>query len=181
MTNTIDQDAYLAAWHFACRSHLGQTLPGSPLPYINHIGGVVMEVLVALGREPVDQPDLAVQCALLHDVLEDTETGYGQIESQFGRPVAQGVLALSKDPNITDKTARMSDSLARIRRQPKEVWMVKLADRITNLQPPPTHWTPERIASYLSEAKHILQELAAGSPLLAARLEQKISAYRAYL
>ena len=29
--------------------------------------------------------------------------------------------------------------------QPIEVWMVKLADRITNLLPPPAHWNEEKI------------------------------------
>jgi (p)ppGpp synthase/HD superfamily hydrolase len=55
--------------------------------------------------------------------------------------------------------------------------MVKLADRITNLQPPPSHWTPERITSYREEAVEILQTLKDASPHLAARLEEKIERY----
>jgi (p)ppGpp synthase/HD superfamily hydrolase len=34
----------------------------------------------------------------------------------------------------------MLDSLNRTKQLQKEVWAVKLADRITNLQTPPTHW-----------------------------------------
>lgn len=33
----------------------------------------------------------------------------------------------------------MKDSLKRIKKQPKEISMVKMADRITNLQIPPGH------------------------------------------
>lgn len=35
---------------------------------------------------------------------------------------------------------QMEDSLRHIRLRPKEIWAIKLADRITNLQPPPSHW-----------------------------------------
>jgi (p)ppGpp synthase/HD superfamily hydrolase len=38
--------------------------------------------------------DLAIQYALLHDVLKETPTTYHDIEQQFGAAVAKGVLAL---------------------------------------------------------------------------------------
>lgn len=47
--------------------------------------------------------------------------------------VAGGALALTKDENIADKTEKIADSLHRIKLQPRESWMVKLADRVTNL------------------------------------------------
>jgi len=47
-----------------------------------------------------------------------------------------GVSALSKDEAVP-KEKELEDSLHRIREQPAEILMVKLADRITNLQPPP--------------------------------------------
>jgi hypothetical protein len=66
----------------------------------------------------------------------------------------------------------------RLLKQPREIRMVKLADRITNLQPPPpSHWTPERITSYREEAVEILKTLKDASPHLAARLEEKIERY----
>lgn len=74
----------------------------------------------------------------------------------------------------------MLDSLQRIRTQPKELWMVKLADRITNLQAPPASWTPARIAVNRAEAEIILSELGPASLLLARRLAQKLEAYRAF-
>ena len=74
----------------------------------------------------------------------------------------------------------MRDSLERIGKQPKEVWMVKLADRITNLQPPPKHWNKEKIANYRHEAQLILEALKEGSAGLALRLERKILDYSQY-
>ncbi|HEX8073160.1 MAG TPA: HD domain-containing protein [Pyrinomonadaceae bacterium] len=174
------QEAYLKAWNFAARAHAGQTLPGSTLPYLNHVGGVAMEVMTAVALEPVAQPDLAVQCALLHDVIEDTGVSYEQLQSEFGPAVAAGVLALTKDAALP-KAVRMRDSLARIRRQPREVWLVKLADRVTNLQPPPAHWPADKIARYRAEALEIHAALADAHAVLAERLRDKIARYEAYL
>jgi (p)ppGpp synthase/HD superfamily hydrolase len=118
---------------------------------------------------------LAVQCALLHDVIEDTEVTYQHVVDTFGSAVADGVLALSKDKNL-EKMAQMEDSLRRIRQQPLEVWMVKLADRITNLQLPfPSYWDKEKIATYRREAITIHKALKDASPYLAHRLQMMIS------
>ena len=174
------QESYQKAWNFAGRAHLGQKLPGSELPYINHIGNVAMEVMTAIAQLPVEQPDLAIQCALLHDVIEDTAIIYEQLVAEFGVAVADGVRALSKDQALP-KELRMHDSLARILHQPREVAMVKLADRITNLQPPPAHWSKDKIAAYLEEAKAIHQTLESAHPILAARLREKMTNYEEQL
>ncbi len=76
------QDLYLKAWNFASNAHKDQKLPGSDIPYINHIGSVAMEVMAAIAQSSsVANPDLAVQCALLHDTVEDTRTTYEQVKT----------------------------------------------------------------------------------------------------
>lgn len=170
------QELYLRAYHFAARAHQGQIYPGTELPYSMHLSFVSMELIAALAAEPGHDGDLAVACALLHDVIEDTQLGYTQIAAAFGPRVADGVLALTKDAALP-KAEQMADSLRRIRAQPAEVWMVKLADRISNLQQPPPYWTAEKIAAYRAEAEQIDAALAAASPSLAARLRAKIDAY----
>ncbi len=173
------QDLYLKAWNFACRAHNGQTLPGSDIPYINHIGTVAMEILAAISlHTTTEDADLTIQCALLHDVIEDTAVTYSQLQMEFGQEVADGVLALTKDHTIPAKKERMRDSLARIRKQPHGVWMVKMADRITNLQPPPQHWPPEKISNYRDEAREILTALRSADEQLAQRLGEKIESYQ---
>jgi len=168
----------LRAFELAARAHHGQKLPGGDLPYILHPCAVAMEVTAALAvRDDVAQPDLAVACALLHDVAEDTDVGLDEIRMRFGDAVAQGVAALSKDPAAGDKPAQMRDSLRRIREQPPEVWMVKLADRVHNLREPPHYWTTARIETYREEAKLILTELGEACPVLAERLSSRISNY----
>lgn len=169
-------DLYLRAARFAARAHHGQRLPGSDLPYLVHVCQVASEVQAALACEPADRPDLALACALLHDVVEDTKVTRAEIAEAFGEPVAAGVEALSKDPSLP-KPEAMADSLRRIQAQPREVWLVKLADRIVNLGPPPHHWTGEKIAAYRAEARAIAEALSSASPYLAARLRARIEGY----
>lgn len=173
-----NQDKYIKAWNFASGAHHGQLVPGTKFPYINHIANVAMETMAAIASEQkVNNPDLLVQCALLHDVIEDTETSYDVLVSEFGTDVANGVLALSKDLMLPNKTEQMKDSLARIKQQPLEIWMVKLSDRITNLQPPPNHWNKEKINAYREEAELILENLGSSNSFLATRLQAKIAEY----
>jgi (p)ppGpp synthase/HD superfamily hydrolase len=170
------------AWEFASIAHHGQRLPGSELPYAGHVVAVAMEVARAIalrsgGDAPVGQPDLALACALLHDVVEDTPVTVEQLEQRFGPAVAQGVAALSKDPRAGDKAAQMRDSLARIQACPREVWMVKLADRIHNLREPPHYWKHAKKLAYRDEAELIRATLGEACPILAARLAERIAAY----
>jgi (p)ppGpp synthase/HD superfamily hydrolase len=58
--------------------------------------------------------------------------------------------------------------------------LVKLADRISNLAPPPYYWTKEKIRGYREEAIEIYTALHSASRFLAARLQEKIDAYKAY-
>ena len=100
--NIWNQEKYIKAWNFASLVHHGQLVPGTDVPYINHIGNVVMEAMAAIVHDKdIKNPDLLVQCALLHDVIEDTNSTYDEIEKEFGVEVADGVLALSKDENLT--------------------------------------------------------------------------------
>ena len=123
--------------------------------------------------------DLVMTCALLHDTIEDTATTHEALEGAFGRAVAEGVDALSKRPALP-KDARMTDSLTRIITQPREVWVVKLADRITNLQAPLAHWSKEKIARYHREGEAILSALGSASAHLSDRLRTRLSRYTAH-
>lgn len=176
MKSNWNQDLYIKACLFAAAAHQGQLVPGSNLPYSIHLNLVSMEIIAALSVESGCDGDLAVQCALLHDTIEDTDTSYEQIAALFGVSVANGVVALSKNAALA-KPLQLSDSLQRIQQQPIAVWMVKLADRITNLQPPPPHWDLSKIRRYRGEAIEIHTRLETASPYLAARLAQKIQNY----
>jgi (p)ppGpp synthase/HD superfamily hydrolase len=171
----FSQDQYVKALHFAARAHGDQKTP-TGLPYVVHISSVTMEVIAALQAEPGHDDDLAVVSALLHDVVEDTAIKLDQIEAVFGPRVAAGVSALTKDASL-DKPAAMKDSLARIVRQPPEIAIVKLGDRITNLAPPPPRWSATKIAAYRAEAQLILDALGGASAFLSTRIAERIRTY----
>jgi (p)ppGpp synthase/HD superfamily hydrolase len=176
MASNWSQETYVAAYRFAAEAHNDQLFPGTDWPYIVHISMVCMEVLAALSEEQNNDGDLAVQCALLHDTLEDTDVTYDALSARFGEAVADGVEALTKDPSLP-KEERMQDSLSRIVQQPKEIGMVKLADRITNLQPPPADWTESKKRLYLDQAREIFEALKHTSPFLSKRISEKMTEY----
>ena len=121
-----------------------------------------------------------IQCALLHDTLEDTPTTYQELSSQFGEKVADGVQALTKNMLLQPKKNAMLDSLQRIILQGPEIQCVKVADRICNLQKPPFYWDANKKKSYLQEAILIYQTLENADELLRIRLNQKIENYVNY-
>ena len=185
-SNTWNRDLFAKTWHFVTLKHRGQTygghLPEEQIDYINHLSSVAMEAMWILSNSTSSyDADLLVQCALLHDTLEDTVTAYAELEETFGAPVAAGVLALTKNKNLPDKNQQMLDSLQRIKAQPKEIWMVKMADRTTNLYHPPYYWDKTKIASYRAEAQLIYDHLAEADGLMAQRLSEKIEAYQIFL
>ncbi|WP_299577493.1 HD domain-containing protein [uncultured Sunxiuqinia sp.] len=171
------QKIYQNTIKFAGEKHADQKIPGSQASYIVHISNVAMEILMAYQATPNFDIQLAVQIALLHDILEDTNTSLQELEEHFGAKIAEACLALSKNKAITDKSERMNDSLKRIRLLDKEVGMVKLADRITNLQPPPKHWSMEKVHNYKNEARVIFEALNHCNEYLASRLISSIKAY----
>jgi len=175
----INQDKITKAWFFASRVHKEQKYPGEELPYITHIGNVLLEVMAVASS--LDNAQLAICCAILHDTIEDTSTTYEDILQEFGVDIANGVQALSKDKTLNTKQEQMQDSLKRIKEQAKEVWVVKMADRVANLGEPPHYWSIEKKRAYQEEARLILEQLHEANEQMANRLKAKIEDYERYL
>ncbi len=176
------QTVYQKTIIFATIKHLenNQTITDSNLPYVIHLSNVTMEILVAANHSDNFDLNFAVQVALLHDTLEDTNTTFEELETEFGLEIAKGVSALTKNENLP-KEEKMLDSLDRISKLRKEVWAVKLADRITNLQKPPKTWDNLKRQNYKKEAAIILEKLKGGNAYLENRLRSKIEEYEQYL
>ena len=177
----FSQEKYLKALNYAAKAHGEQKTPNN-VPYITHIASVAMEVIHACIESKMDdeKADLAITVALLHDVIEDTNITYDDIYLEFGIDIAEAVDALTKDKSLSKKE-QMSDSINKLLAQAYEVQMVKLADRITNMQKPPANWDNEKIYNYHKEAKFILSCLKNSNAYLSNRLENKIAEYRVYI
>ncbi|GDX53492.1 phosphohydrolase [Bacteroidota bacterium] len=176
------QTLYQNAIKFATAKHeeKSQKVKGTELPYVVHLSNVAMEILIAAPATENFNLDFAIQVALLHDTLEDTQTEFSELESEFGSDVANAVNALSKNKAVP-KADQMNDSIARTKKLQPEVWAIKLADRITNLQPPPQNWSDEKRLKYQEQARIILSELGSGNSFLAKRLAIKIEEYGNYI
>jgi (p)ppGpp synthase/HD superfamily hydrolase len=170
-----DPDLFHETLHFAAAAHEGQFVSGQNYSYVVHLLGVCMEALRAASIEPADS-NFIMQCSLLHDTMEDTPITLQILSDRFGQEVAEGVLALTRQEGEST-----SDYLKKIVMQRKEIWMVKLADRIWNMNAPPEHWEQDKRRAYQAEAKQILETLKRGSPYLAARLSDKIYSYGRFL
>lgn len=178
----FSQENYIEILNFAAIAHGEQKTP-KDLPYIAHITCVAMEVINACEKSSLDEEkaNLAISCALLHDVIEDANITYDELYMKFGEKVANGVEALTKDKTLASKQEQMKDSIERLLTQPYEVQMVKLADRIINLGIPPKHWDNDKIKKYQKEAGFILSCLGNSNIYLSKRLEEKIENYNNYI
>lgn len=179
-TELFSIEVYKEVLAFALKAHGEQKTPNG-LPYAFHIVSVATEVINALSSHRIsyEEANVAIACALLHDVLEDTDTkmGIDSLDIPNSRIVLQGVWALTKDTKLPSKQKQMQDSLERLKQQPKCVQMVKLADRITNLAPAPIFWNKSKRKAYVTEAQMIHKALKDSNPYLADKLQRKIDNY----
>ena len=120
------------AIEFSRAAHEGQTRQSGE-PYITH------PIAVARILTPLHLDVQSIVAALLHDVIEDTETTSEQIAEKFGQPVAILVEGLSKLEKIQFETRedaqaenfrKMLLAMARDVR----VILIKLADRLHNMR-----------------------------------------------
>ena len=174
------QDIYQKAIRFAGEKHSNQKIKGSSANYLLHLSCVAMEVIIAHEKQPSFDLEKAVQIALLHDTLEDTQTTEEELNQTFGAEITKSVKALSKDNNI-EYEHQITDSLKRINQSNIDSAVVKLADRITNLQKPREKWNNNQRKDYLEASKEIADALQNKHEALHRRLTQKIAEYKQYI
>ena len=126
-------DKVMKAYEYACEKHYGQKrLTGED--YINH----PIEVSLILANIKVDVDTI---CAgLLHDVLEDTNATYEEVEKKFGKVIANLVSGVTKINNISFNGYDSDASIANQRKilvgltEDVRVIVIKLADRLHNMR-----------------------------------------------
>ena len=119
------------AYEFGARAHEGQTrLSGEP--YITH------PIAVAQLLADMHLDSQTIVAAILHDVVEDTETSLDEIRQTFGDEVAMLVDAVSKLDQIqfNSRAEAQAESFRKMMLAMIEdirVILVKLADRLHNM------------------------------------------------
>jgi (p)ppGpp synthase/HD superfamily hydrolase len=82
--------------------------------------------------ESAGAPDVLVAAALLHDVLEDTETEPALIAVSFGSRVAALVSTLTEDETIANYRQRKADLRSRARAAGPDAALIFVADKLSN-------------------------------------------------
>lgn len=155
---------------FAEAAHAGQTR-FSGRPTIEH-PRAVRTILEEEFPEPVDDGTLAV--ALLHDVLEDCDVHPTIIKERYGTEVQEGVTLLSWNIKALgiDRDPRVYWS--GIQRGPRQVRLVKGADRIHNIRESLASGDRKTMRRYAEETEHDLLPILrqAGEDWLVEKLEE---------
>ena len=136
MTSVHKQALHIAKTA-ATRAHRGQFRKDGKTPYIVHPKRVAERVKFFGGNY------IGIIAAWLHDVMEDCEGGERIVREalqQMDLPQAERdeifsiVSALTKDGAVPGKADRLRDTLDRINRAPPQAVLVKLCDRMDNLE-----------------------------------------------
>jgi (p)ppGpp synthase/HD superfamily hydrolase len=112
----------------ATAAHAGQVRNGSGgLPYIEH------PRMVAAALADRDYGETALAAALLHDVVEDSDTTVTELRAEFGDEVADLVAALSDDGTIDSYRERKDEHRARVARVDGDAPAIYAADKLANM------------------------------------------------
>ena len=132
--NEADQKMIEDAYHFAEKKHAG-IIRKSGEPYIHHLIEVAY-IVATLQGGPV-----TIAAALLHDVVEDTDTTVEDIEKIFGEETARIVDSLTKIQRLKLSKRTQEEFEAEDHRKiflgmakDVRVIIIKLADRLHNLR-----------------------------------------------
>lgn len=118
-----------AAETFATRCHLGMNRKYGCGPYINHPRRVAARVASLPGATSE-----MVAAAWLHDVMEDCGVGYVELWGEFGGAVANLVAELTNVKRTgLNRAAQKAADHARLATVSREAKLIKLIDRIDNL------------------------------------------------
>jgi (p)ppGpp synthase/HD superfamily hydrolase len=128
MSFTRDLPLTEAAVAFARDRHAGQIRQADQAAYVVH----PLEAASLLERS--GYPDPVVATAVLHDVLEDTETLPEELEQRFGSEVADLVATLSDQHSIADQDERRDDVRDRVRRTGGNALAVYCADKVSKVR-----------------------------------------------
>lgn len=118
---------------FAINVHKGQFRKSTDIPYILH----PLEAATIVGTMTTD--DEIIVGAVLHDVVEDTNTTIEEIRKLFGERVAEFVVSESEDkreslPAKDTWKIRKQETLDYLKTAPMEVKMITLGDKLSNIR-----------------------------------------------
>ena len=129
--DNIDHKNIRKAYTMAVDAHSKQRRKSGE-PYILHPIAVAQICAEEIGLGPT-----AIVCALLHDVVEDTEIILEEIQSTFGHRIAKIVDGLTKLDSAYNEGSPQAENFKKVLRTLVEdvrVVLIKMADRLHNMR-----------------------------------------------
>ena len=163
------------AFRFAAGKHRNQRRKDSlKSPYINHPIEVAL-LLWEVGG--VHDTDLLL-AAILHDTIEDTNTGPDEIRQAFGEKVLEYVLEVTDDKSLP-KMKRKRLQIEHAPHKSHGAKLLSLADKSCNVRnlntTPPQDWDQARRAEYLDWTAQVVAGLRGTNPALEEYFDQSIA------
>jgi len=121
------KEIVVKAYNFAKERHEGQYRKYCSIPYFTHPKAVARIV------EKLTTDSDIICAALLHDLLEDTDTEYQEIESLFGKRVAFLVDELTNKKEDRGDLSKKEYLYDKFRNLSSDALLIKLADRLHNI------------------------------------------------
>ena len=142
-TTSVDRDLVTRAFSFAAAAHDGQQRR-SGVDFIEHPAGVAR----ICAELRLDEQTIAA--ALLHDVVEDTDTDIDEVRAEFGDEIARLVEGVTKLTRISFQSREQAEAenyrkMIVAMSEDVRVILIKLADRLHNM----------RTIEYLGKQKQI--------------------------
>ncbi|RME08706.1 MAG: bifunctional (p)ppGpp synthetase/guanosine-3',5'-bis(diphosphate) 3'-pyrophosphohydrolase [Bacteroidetes bacterium] len=126
-----DQEQIRKAFELAAKAHEKQRRKAGE-PYIMHPIEVARICIEEIGLGPT-----AAVCALLHDVVEDTDLSLEDIKEEFGEKVAKIVDGLTKLDNTSESESPQAENFRKVLSTlvvDVRVVLIKMADRLHNMR-----------------------------------------------
>jgi (p)ppGpp synthase/HD superfamily hydrolase len=165
----------LRAADFAARAHSRQRRKDeAATPYINHLMEVALLLAQAGARVEV------IAAGFLHDTVEDAEVTPEELAREFSEEIAALVMGVTDDKTL-ERSVRKEQQVERAKSASREIGMIKLADKISNLRAlrdtPPISWASDRRAEYVAWAHRVVISLPERDPVLMAEYEKVRAAH----
>ena len=149
------------AIRLAVKAHDGQKRKYTEEPYIVH------PLMVAHLVSKVPHTSQMIAAALLHDVVEDTDVTFNNIDRLFGHQVTNLVWWLTdvSKPSDGNRAIRKEIDLKHLAKASPEAQTIKLADIIDNARDIQVY-DPKFSVVYLKECRNLLNVLREGDETL---------------
>lgn len=145
---------FLKATVYSAEKHKYQRRKGfNQVPYINH----PLKVAKLLDEYNERDYDLLI-AAILHDVVEDTDATFEEIEKEFSKEISELVKEVTDDKDLP-YTVRKELQVKNAPDLSVNAKKLKIADKICNIRDIlnyPLDWGPERKKGYLEWAEQVV-------------------------